>query len=133
MAKVSFRLVSDQDPKRIEDLFEAHAKAVAPAGVRVTVNRLHGGSPWRAQLGGRIVDAASKALQHAFGAEPVLVGEGGSIPIVVDFERVLEAPALLVGFSLPGANLHAPNEWFPIENFESGIRALAQLYQELST
>ena len=61
-----------------------------------------------------------------------MVGEGGSIPIVVDFERVLGAPAILVGFSLPGANLHAPNEWFPVENFEKGILALARLYEELS-
>jgi len=61
----------------------------------------------------------------------VLAGEGGSIPIVVEFERVLGAPVLLVGFSLPGANEHAPNEWFPRENIEKGIRALAYLYEEL--
>ena len=96
------------------------------------MERLHGGKPWKAQLGGEIVAAASRALQQAFAAEPVLVGEGGSIPIVVDFERLLDAPALLVGFALPGANMHAPDEWFPSENFDAGIRALAQLYQELS-
>lgn len=67
----------------------------------------------------------------AFDAAPVLAGEGGSIPIVVEFERVLGAPVLLVGFSLPGANEHAPNEWFPRENIEKGIRALAYLYEEL--
>jgi len=133
MAKVSFRLVPDQKNERVMDLFEAHVRTVAPAGVRVTFNRLHGGEPWRAKLGGRIVEAASRALETAFGRAPVLVGEGGSIPIVADFERLLEAPALLVGFALPGANMHAPNEWFPVENFEKGIRALAQLYQELST
>ena len=64
---------------------------------------------------------------------PVLTGEGGSIPIVSDFERVLGAPVLLVGFSLPGANAHAPNEWLSVENFEKGTVALARLYSELST
>ena len=87
--------------------------------------------PWRAQLSDKLKAAATSALLKAFGAAPVLAGEGGSIPIVSDFERVLGAPALLVGFSLPGANLHAPNEWFPKENIEKGIRALAYLYEEL--
>ncbi len=132
MAKVSFRLVPEQDPGHIEKLFEEHVREVAPPGVSVRVERLHGGKPWRAQLGGEIVAAASRALRQAFDAEPVLVGEGGSIPIVVDFERLLDAPALLVGFALPGANMHAPDEWFPADNFDAGIRALAQLYQELS-
>ena len=61
----------------------------------------------------------------------VLAGGGGSIPIVGEFERILGAPVLLMGFSLPGANLHAPNEWFPEENIELGIRALAYIYEEL--
>jgi acetylornithine deacetylase/succinyl-diaminopimelate desuccinylase-like protein len=70
-------------------------------------------------------------LKKAFGVAPVLAGEGGSIPIVAEFERVLDAPVLLVGFSEPGANEHGPNEWFPEENIEKGIRALAYLYEEL--
>jgi acetylornithine deacetylase/succinyl-diaminopimelate desuccinylase-like protein len=132
-AKISFRLVPDQDPLEIAELFEAHVRAVAPPGVSVNVVRLHGGDPWRSRGGGRMMEAAKRALAASFEREPVLVGEGGSIPIVADFERILEAPALLVGFSLPGANLHAPNEWLPVENFEKGIEALARLYDELST
>lgn len=132
-AKVSFRLVPDQDSDRIADLVEDHVKRVAPPGVTVEVVRLHGGNPWRAQPAGRMVEAAKRALKASFGRDPVLVGEGGSIPIVADFERVLDAPALLIGFSLPGANLHAPNEWLPLDNFEKGIVALARLYEELST
>ena len=58
-------------------------------------------------------------------------GEGGSIPIVGEFERILDAPALLVGFALPGCNMHAPNEWFTIENYEKGIGSLCRLYAEL--
>jgi acetylornithine deacetylase/succinyl-diaminopimelate desuccinylase-like protein len=85
----------------------------------------------RAQMDGELREAATTALEKAFGAAPVLAGEGGSIPIVHHFERVLGAPALLIGFSHPGANEHAPNEWFPEENIEKGIRALAYLYEEL--
>ena len=132
MAKISFRLVSDQNPARVLELFRAHLSRVTPAGVTVTVEELHGGHPWKAQLDESLKAAATSALKRAFGAEPVLVGEGGSIPIVGEFERILEAPALLIGFSHPGCNLHAPDEWFPVENFEKGIRALAYLYEELA-
>ena len=132
MAKISFRLVSDQNPARVLELFRAHLSRVTPAGVTVTVEELHGGHPWKAQLDESLKAAATSALKRAFGAEPVLVGEGGSIPIVGEFERILDAPALLIGFSHPGCNLHAPDEWFPVENFEKGIRALAYLYEELA-
>ena len=131
MAKVSFRLVSDQSPERVAELFRAHMASVTPPGVTVTIEELHGGLPWRAQLDGRLKEAAVSALLKAFGSAPVLAGGGGSIPIVGEFERILGAPVLLMGFSLPGANLHAPNEWFPEENIELGIRALAYLYEEL--
>ena len=131
MAKVSFRLVSDQNPQRVAELFRAHIASVTPPGVTVTIEELHGGMPWRAQLDGRLKEAATSALLKAFGSAPVLAGEGGSIPIVGEFERILDAPVLLMGFSLPGANMHAPNEWFPEENIELGIRALAFLYEEL--
>ncbi len=131
MAKVSFRLVPDQDPKEVARLVRAHVEKVAPEGVTVEVKELHGGRPWKADVDGRLVDAASEALEEAFGTRPVLQGEGGSIPIVGDFEEKLDASALLVGFALPGCNLHAPNEWFPLENFDKGIRALVRLYGKL--
>ncbi|GMR12489.1 MAG: dipeptidase [Gemmatimonadota bacterium] len=132
MAKISFRLVSDQNPDRVLELFHEHLARVTPTGVTVNVTELHGGHPWKAQLDESLKSAATSALERAFGAPPVLVGEGGSIPIVGEFERILEAPALLIGFSHPGCNLHAPDEWFPVENFEKGIRALAYLYEELA-
>jgi acetylornithine deacetylase/succinyl-diaminopimelate desuccinylase-like protein len=131
MAKVSFRLVPDQDPERIGTLVRAHLKRVAPPGVRVTVTQLHGGRPWRADLEGPLYDAARNALHAAFGREPVIQGEGGSIPVVGDFERILKAPVLLVGFGLPGENAHAPDEWIALDNFRRGQRAIAVLYQEL--
>ena len=131
MAKVSCRLVPDQEPAEIERLMRAHVEHVAPPGVRATVTALHGGRPWRAELDGPLFDAARRALAAAFGREPVITGEGGSIPVVGDFERVLGAPVLLMGFGLPGENAHAPDEWMSVENFEKGMRAVAVLLEEL--
>ncbi len=131
MAKVSFRLVPNQDPARVGDLLRAHIAQVTPPEVEVRVEELHGGRPWKAELEGSFFEAARSALNKAFGTPPVLTGEGGSIPIVVDFQEILEAPVLLMGFAPPGANMHAPNEWIPLENFEKGIRAVAQFYAEL--
>ena len=130
MAKVSFRLVPDQDPQTIAALVQQHVARVAPAGVTVTVENLHGGRPWRADLQGPIIDAGKAALTAAFGREPVITGEGGSIPVVGDFERILGAPVLLMGFGLPGENAHAPDEWISDGNYRSGIRAAAVLYEE---
>jgi acetylornithine deacetylase/succinyl-diaminopimelate desuccinylase-like protein len=110
---------------------KAHVTRVAPAGVTVTVNHLHGGKPWRAELNGPLFDAARRALAAAFGREPVITGEGGSIPVVGDFARILGAPVLLVGFGLPGENAHAPDEWMSVENFTIGMRAIATLWDEL--
>ncbi|MBT8398250.1 MAG: dipeptidase [Gemmatimonadetes bacterium] len=131
MAKVSFRLVPNQDPERVGELLKAHLDRIVPPEVEVTVEELHGGRPWKAELEGPFFEAARNALAKAFGTDPVLTGEGGSIPIVVDFQEILEAPVLLMGFAPPGANMHAPNEWIPLENFENGIRAVAQFYAEL--
>lgn len=132
MVKVSFRLVPDQDPRRVARLLEDHVRRVAPPGVTVEVTELHGGRPWRADLEGPLPEAAARALERAFGRRPVLTGEGGSIPIVVEFEELLGAPCLLVGFALPGANMHAPDEWLSVENFEKGTVALTLLFEELA-
>ncbi|HEX5580542.1 MAG TPA: dipeptidase [Gemmatimonadaceae bacterium] len=131
MAKVSCRLVPDQDPQEIERLLTEHVRRVAPEGVTATVTYLHGGRPWRADLDGPLYDAAADALEAAFGRRPVITGEGGSIPVVGDFERILGAPVLLMGFGLPGENAHAPNEWLSMENFTRGLRAAAVLYERL--
>jgi acetylornithine deacetylase/succinyl-diaminopimelate desuccinylase-like protein len=133
MAKVSCRLVPDQAPVQIAKLFQAHVKRVAPKGVTATVQYIHGGKPWRAELAGPLYDTARRALTAAFNKEPVIVGEGGSIPVVGDFDRVLKAPVLLMGFGLPGENAHAPDEWISLENFTRGLRAVATLYEELGS
>jgi acetylornithine deacetylase/succinyl-diaminopimelate desuccinylase-like protein len=132
MAKVSCRLVPDQTPEEIGKLMEAHLKRVAPPGVRFAIQHLHGGQPWRADLAGPLFDAARRALSTAFDRSPVIVGEGGSIPVVGDFQRILKVPVLLVGFGLPGENAHAPNEWMSLENFDKGTSAMAALWTELS-
>jgi acetylornithine deacetylase/succinyl-diaminopimelate desuccinylase-like protein len=132
MAKVSFRLVPDQTPAKVRSLFEKHVRGVTPPGVSVEIRELHGGRPWKARVEGKGFEAVGAALEEAFGTRPVIMGGGGSIPIVVEFEEKLDAKALLVGFSLPGCNLHAPDEWLPIENFEKGIGALALLYEKLA-
>lgn len=131
MAKISFRLVPDQDPGTIEDLVTAHIETVAPEGVAVKVRRLHGGMPWRATLGSELYEAAERALSSAWGRDVVYAGEGGSIPIVPEFESVLGAPVLLMGFGLPGENAHAPDEWISVENIEKGTHAAAALWEEL--
>ncbi len=127
MAKVSCRLVPDQDPKTVERLIAEHVARVTPPGVTAHVTAMHGGRPWRAELGGPLHDAGVAALEAAFGTAPVITGEGGSIPVVGDFERILGAPVLLMGFGLPGENAHAPDEWISEENFRQGMRAAATL------
>lgn len=132
MAKVSCRLVAGQDPDGINRLMEAHIRSVAPQGVRVDVKIFQAGHSWRATLGGPLYEAAERALEKAFGRKPVYAGEGGSIPIVPEFERILDAPVLLMGFGLPGENAHAPDEWMSLSIFENGTRAAALLLDELA-
>jgi acetylornithine deacetylase/succinyl-diaminopimelate desuccinylase-like protein len=91
MAKVSCRLIADQTPDEIQRLMQTHVERVKPKGVTVTVTHLHGGHPWRADLKGHLFDAARRALATAFDREPVITGEGGSIPVVSTFQRNLGA------------------------------------------
>jgi acetylornithine deacetylase/succinyl-diaminopimelate desuccinylase-like protein len=132
MAKVSCRLVPDQTPEEIATLLRAHVARVAPPEVRVQVASLHSGKPWRAALQGPLFDAGRRALEHAFGRAPVLTGEGGSIPVVGDFQEILGAPVLLMGFGLPGENAHAPDEWMSDENFRKGMVAAATFWDEIA-
>ncbi len=130
-AKVSMRLVPDQDPDEIAELFSRYIRDLAPDGVRVRVKALHGGRPWAANLESPLFDAAAAALERSFGREPVYVGEGGSIPIVPLFEEIFECPVLLLGFAPPGGNAHAPNEWMDLSDYHRGIETIARLYDEV--
>ncbi|HEX5725544.1 MAG TPA: dipeptidase [Longimicrobiaceae bacterium] len=131
MAKVSMRLVPDQDYREVERLFIEHVRKLAPEGVTVEAVALHGGQPWYAEPEGPVFGAAARALRKAFGREPVFIREGGSIPIVQAFQETLRVPVVLIGFGLPGENAHAPNEWMSVENYHRGTEAIALLYEEL--
>lgn len=132
MAKVSMRLVPDQDYRAVEQQFIEYVRRIAPEGVTVEVEALHGGQPWRANPTEPIFQAASRALERAFGREPVYIREGGSIPIVQAFQETFGAPVVLLGFGLPGENAHAPNEWLSLDNYYRGAQAVAHLYDELT-
>ena len=131
-AKVSCRLVPDQEPDAILDAFEAHVRSVTPPGVAVEVRRMHGGRPWVADTRKPAFRAAAKALEASFGAPCVLIRAGGSIPFVRTIADTLGAPCLLVGFGLPDENAHAPNEWLDLANYRKGTRACAALYEALA-
>jgi acetylornithine deacetylase/succinyl-diaminopimelate desuccinylase-like protein len=130
-AKVSMRLVPDQDSKKIARLFTDHVHAIAPEGVTVEVTNLHGGDPVVVKVEGPIVDAALDAMQEIWGARPVRIREGGSIPIVSTFASVLGCPVLLLGFGLDDDGLHSPNEKFNISHFYNGIRSVVRLLDRL--
>ena len=131
MAKLSFRLVPNQDPDKIFQQVEAHLKKHCPEHITLTVKKGHGGSPYRSDPNDTYGKVAQEALEEVFGKEPVLIREGGSIPIIGDFKRILGADTLMLGLALPDAQIHAPNENFPIENFLKGIELSKTTLQKL--
>jgi acetylornithine deacetylase/succinyl-diaminopimelate desuccinylase-like protein len=132
MAKVSMRLVPNQDPDKIAKLFEAYVEKVAPGTVEVKLTRLHGGKPWMADFDSVYIRAAGRAIEKGFGKTPVFTREGGSIPVVATFQEELGIPSVLFGVGLPDENAHAPNEKLDLGNFHGGIIAAAYLYQEIA-
>jgi acetylornithine deacetylase/succinyl-diaminopimelate desuccinylase-like protein len=131
MAKVSMRLVPDQDPDKIATLFEAFLKRIAPKTVEISVTRMHGGRPWITDIDNPYIRAAGRAIEQGFGKAPVFCREGGSIPVVSTFQRELGVPAVLFGVGLPDENAHAPNEKLDLGNFHGGIVSAAILYDEI--
>jgi acetylornithine deacetylase/succinyl-diaminopimelate desuccinylase-like protein len=132
MAKVSMRLVPDQDPDKIAKLFEDYVRKVAPKTVEVKVTRMHGGKPWMTEFDNKYVQAAGRAIEKGFGQKPVFNREGGSIPVVATFQEILGLPSVLFGVGLPDENAHAPNEKLDLGNFHGGIIASAYLYDEIA-
>ncbi len=131
-AKLSFRLVPDQSPKDIMEKVKCHIARHCPPGVEAEVCVGHDGKPYVTDPNSKFGHAAQAALRASFGAEPVLIREGGSIPIVQTFRDILGADTLLLGLALSDAQVHAPNENFPVENFEAGIRLNQALLVELA-
>lgn len=123
-AKISCRLVTAQDPARIALQVEAALKAAAPQGLQVEVTNLGNGYPFLTPLGDPYLGAAAVALKETFGEAPLYIREGGSIPIAALFQRELSLPVVLLGFTPPDDNAHAPNESMDLGNFEGGIRTV---------
>ncbi len=127
-AKISMRLVADQDPEEMVPLVTDWLKNQTPPGTRIEVTRIPGGGrPATISLDLPAVKAARQALQESFGRPPLLIGEGGSIPVVADLERILDIKTLMIGFSLPDAKPHAPNENFHLPTFHLGTESLVRL------
>jgi acetylornithine deacetylase/succinyl-diaminopimelate desuccinylase-like protein len=131
-AKVSMRLVPNQEPKKIGKAFRRYIQEIAPPGVEVEVKELHGADPVLVDVKGPLVDAALAAMEDVWGAYPVKVREGGSIPIVSTFNDVLRVPTLLLGFGLNDDALHSPNEKFNISHFYNGIRSIVRLLDRMA-
>jgi acetylornithine deacetylase/succinyl-diaminopimelate desuccinylase-like protein len=131
-AKISCRLVPDQDPDEIADLAEDYIHEIAPDCVEVEFNRHHGGYPVVSDLDNPTVEAACDALERSWGREAVFTRGGGTIPVCSTFDRVLDVPTVLMGFGLNDDRLHSPNEKFNLENFYKGIETSVYLWDELA-
>ena len=132
MAKISMRLVPNQDPEKIAALFEDYVRKITPKTVELTFTRMHGGKAWMTAYQNPYIQAAARAIERGFGQKPVFTREGGSIPVVSTFQEVLGVPAVLFGVGLPDENAHAPNEKLDLGNFHGGIIASAILYDEIA-
>jgi acetylornithine deacetylase/succinyl-diaminopimelate desuccinylase-like protein len=130
-AKVSLRLPPALKSGEVFQLLQARVKELAPADVEVTVQNIHGGEAVLVTPDSVPMQAAVAALREAYGIEPVLIREGGSIPIAALFYEILDVPVVLMGFGLPDDNLHAPNEKYSLTQFYRGIRAVAGFMQKM--
>jgi len=130
-AKISMRLVADQKPEEIVGKVTRYIKKIAPKSVDVTVTHIHSGAAWLAEPDHPALQAAARAVKRAFGKTPVFTREGGSIPVIAAFDRILKVPSVLMGIGLHDDNLHAPDEKIDLDNFFLGNEAAAYLMDEL--
>jgi len=131
-AKVSLRLVPDQDPKDLFARFEAHVRKLAPAGVTLEVHDLHSAPPFMTDFDHPMLQAAVRALARSWPKPPAMIREGGSIPVMATFKETHGLPSILMGFGLADDNLHAPNEKYNLTSFHGGTKSCAYLYEELA-
>jgi acetylornithine deacetylase/succinyl-diaminopimelate desuccinylase-like protein len=130
-AKISTRLVPDQDFREIEHMVRKHLEAIAPPSVRVEVKIIHGGAPAVTPLDHPGVAPASRALEAGFGKPPLFQRSGGSVPVVAALDAHLGIKTLMVGFANPTGNFHAPNEWMSERNINDGLVSIVHLWGEL--
>ena len=128
-AKISMRLVPNQDNEKISSLFEEHFKKIAPKNVKVKVTALHGGQAYVSPTDMVAYKAAEKAYAEAFGKDAIPTRSGGSIPIVSAFEKILGVKSILMGFGLESDAIHSPNENYPLFNFYKGIETITYFYK----
>ena len=130
-AKVSCRLVANQDHEAISRAFVRYIESLAPKGVRVHVTPMHGGQGYVCPIDIPAYKAAEKGFEIAFGKRPLAARRGGSIPIIAAFEQILGCKTILMGFGLEQNAIHSPNESMDLEVWEKGIIAVAEFYKEL--
>ncbi len=130
-AKISTRLVPDQDYREIERAMKTHLESIAPPTVEVDVRIIHGGAPVITPLDHPGIDPAKRALTAAFGREPLFTRSGGSVPVVAALDAQLGLKTLMIGFANPTGNFHAPNEWMSLRNIRDGMAAIVRLWGEL--
>lgn len=131
-AKISMRLVPDQNSSVITDLFTRHIQAIAPSYVNVTVTAHHGGEPAVTPTDSKAFSAASKAFEEVWGKTPIPTRDGGSIPIVALFKKELGLDTVLMGFGLDSDAIHSPDEHFGVKNFLMGIETIVAFYKHFS-
>ncbi len=131
-AKLSTRLVPNQDPAKIARLVERHIRKLLPKTVKCQFQVLSTGKPWVAPYSHPIFQKAKRALESGFGKKAVFIREGGSIPFVTQMHDTFQVPCVLMGFGLPDENAHAPDEHIALENYFGGIKAVALFYQSLA-
>jgi acetylornithine deacetylase/succinyl-diaminopimelate desuccinylase-like protein len=132
MAKISFRLVPDQDPFELRAAITEFLRRECPDSVEIDIIAQHEGRPYLVKPDSKFGRAAQEALRRTFNKPIAFIREGGSIPITQTFQEVLGIDTLLLGLALPDAKVHSPNENFPIENFHAGIRLNRELLEQIS-
>ncbi len=132
-AKISMRLVPNQDYHKISELFERHFRKIAPSSVKVEVKALHGGMPYVAPTDMAAYKAAEKAIIDTFGKAPLPYYSGGSIPIVSGFEEILGIKSLLMGFGLSEDAIHSPNESYGLHQYDKGVETMPLFYKYFAT
>lgn len=131
-AKISMRLVPDQDPVAITDMVADYFASQAPSSVTIKVNKLAGGKPFHTSVENPFMEVAAEALQETFGREPLFIRNGGSIPIVAELRDLLGLDTLLIGFALPGSRAHSPNENFHLPTAWKGTEAIIRMYAKFA-
>ncbi len=131
MAKISCRLVANQDPQKIYELVRDYIASITPPSITAELTLINGGDPAIVDLSGAPMQAAVRAYERGWGVAPIFAREGGSIPVVADFKRILGIDSILMGFGLNTDGAHGPNEHFVIEMFHKGIDTAISFYEEL--